>query len=105
MMNAIRASRNQSISEFSEELGVSRSSMQELLKGNGNPRMDTVELIAERLQIDPLVLLSCSYSEGQLKNIMLLLETIDIISNLPDGKKVKFASLFQELILLMESKT
>ena len=43
MMNAIRTSRKQSIAEFSEELGISRSSTQELLKGTGNPRMDTVE--------------------------------------------------------------
>ena len=105
VMNAIRTSRHQSISEFSEELGISRSSMQELLKGNGNPRMDTIELIADRLHVNPLALLSGSYSEEHLEYIMLLLQTIDIVSKLPDEKKLKFASLFQELILLMESKT
>lgn len=105
MMNAIRTSRKQSIAEFSEELGISRSSTQELLKGTGNPRMDTVEHIAGRLNVDPLTLLSCSYSEKQLESTLLLLKTIDAFSKLPDEKKLKFASLFQELILLMESET
>lgn len=32
-MNTIRLSRNQSITEFAEEIGVSRSEMQHILKG------------------------------------------------------------------------
>lgn len=67
--------------------------------------MDTVEHIAHRLKVDPLTLLSCSYSEKQLESTLLLLKTIDAFSKLSDEKKLKFASLFQELILLMESET
>nr|WP_305146633.1 helix-turn-helix transcriptional regulator [Anaerovorax odorimutans] len=104
-MNAIRTSRGQSISEFSEELGISRSSAQKLLKGTGNPRMDTVEHIAGRLEVDPLTLLSFSSSEKHLESALLLLKTLDTVSELPSEKKLKFASLFQELILLMEPET
>lgn len=56
-MNIIRTARQLSICEFSEELYIARSTMQDILSGTGNPRMDTVEHIAEQLRIDPLALL------------------------------------------------
>ena len=100
-MNALRISRRQSIAEFSEELGISRSSMQELLKGNGNPRMDTIEHIAARLQIDPAALLSCSFSQGQTETALLLLQVIDTFSGLSDEKRKRAAALLHELILII----
>ena len=105
MMRAIRESRNVSITQFSEELGISRSSLQDLLNGKSNPRIDTVEHIAESLAINPLTLLSAAYSEEQLETAILLLETIEAISRLPTEKRIKCASLFHELILQMEPKT
>lgn len=104
-MNAIRTSRNQSIAEFSEELGISRSSAQDLLNGRGNPRMDTIEHIASRLRISPLLLLSCPYSEEQIQNILILLFLIKRISRLSDRKKTEFLSLLQKLITLMEPES
>ena len=100
-MNALRVSRRQSIAEFSEELGISRSSMQELLKGNGNPRMDTIEHIAARLQMDPAALLSCSFSQGQMETALLLLQAIDTFPALSDEKRKRAAALLQELILII----
>ena len=96
-MNALRVSRRQSIAEFSEELGISRSSMQELLKGNGN----TIEHIAARLQMDPAALLSCSFSQGQMETALLLLQAIDTFSALSDEKRKRAAALLQELILII----
>lgn len=100
-MNALRISRRQSITEFSEELGISRSSMQELLKGNGNPRMDTVEHIAQRLQIEPAALLSCSFSQGQMETLLLLLQSLDVFSALSEEKRKRAAVLLQELIVII----
>ena len=57
-LNAIRKERNLSITEFSEELGIARSSLQSLLNGTGNPRTDTIEYIANQLGTDPVWLLS-----------------------------------------------
>ena len=57
-LNEIRKSRNLSISEFAEELGIARSSLQSLLNGTGNPRADTIEYIANQLGTDPVWLLS-----------------------------------------------
>ena len=56
-LKEIKAERGVSVTEFSEQLEISRSSLQSLLSCKGNPRIDTVEHIAQKLQIDPIVLL------------------------------------------------
>ena len=103
-MNALRISRRQSIAEFSEELGVSRSFMQDLLNGNGNPRMDTIEHLADRLQMNPAALFSSSFSEGQFETALLLLQTLEVFSKLPEEERKHSAALFHELILILGSE-
>ena len=51
-LNQHRLSSGKSITTLSEELGISRSSLQAILKGTANPRSDTLEQIAARLNID-----------------------------------------------------
>ena len=57
-LNEIRKERGLSISEFSEELEISRSGLQAILLCKANPRMDTIEHIAQKLDICPISLLS-----------------------------------------------
>ena len=105
IMRAIRESRKLSIMELSEELGISRSLLQDILKGNSNPRIDTIEHIADTLAINPLTLLSSTYTEEQLETSILLLKAIDAISKLPPEQRAKCASLFYELIIQMDPET
>ena len=106
IMNAIRRNRDQSLTTFAKELDISRSSLQEILNGTGNPRMDTIEHIANRLNMDPLALLSCSYSEEQLEIAMPLLKITDTLSGLPEEKRHEFIVLFQGLLqIVAEPKT
>lgn len=51
-LNQIRAEKGLSITAFSEELGISRSCMQMLLSGKANPRVDTLEYLVKRLDLD-----------------------------------------------------
>ena len=51
-LNMIRTDRGMSITEFSEELGISRSCMQLLLSGKANPRVDTLEHLVTRLGLN-----------------------------------------------------
>lgn len=44
--------------EYALELGIARSSLQEYLKEDSNPRADTIELLAKRLGIPPSALVS-----------------------------------------------
>lgn len=103
IMNVIRTSRNLSVTEFSEELGISRSYAQELLSGRGNPRMDTIEHIAARLRINPLVLLSCPYSKEQTESFLFLLVLIRRLSMLSGDEREEFFSLLRKVLSLMDS--
>lgn len=106
IMNAIRRSRDQSLTTFAKELDISRSSLQEILNGTGNPRMDTIEHIANQLDMDPLALLSCSYTEEQLEVAMPLLKITDTLSGLSEKKRHEFIVLFQDLLhLIAKSET
>ena len=57
-LNRIREESGMTVTEFSYALGISRSSLQSILSCKANPRSDTIEQIADNLQIDPIMLLS-----------------------------------------------
>ncbi len=50
--------RNCSLEELARELGIARSTLQEYLRENSNPRLDTLELLAEKLGYTPAELIS-----------------------------------------------
>ena len=54
----MRKSCNSTLTEFAEEISVSRSYLQSALNGSCNPTLNTVEHIAEKLQVSPDLLLS-----------------------------------------------
>ena len=99
-MNLIRAKRQHSITKFSEELGISRSAVQEILKGTANPRIDTVEHIAKQLKMDPLLLLSPK--NVHVYPVMPLAQTIQMISFLNQEQCHYFLALFMELVLMLD---
>lgn len=85
-LNGIRKERQLTISEFAEELGISRSSLQALLNGTGNPRTDTIEYLATQLDADPIWLISAQKDEQsfpkpltpqQLSHLLALLEHLN----------------------------
>ena len=82
-LNRIRKAKGQSITEFSEELGISRSSLQSILNGTGNPRSDTIEQIANHLKMDYHALLAkpdesitLRLTDKQQQDLLLLLERV-----------------------------
>jgi len=103
IMNAIKESRRQSLTEFSEELEISRSSLQQLLDGTGNPSLHTIEHISQKLGIAPAALLLDPLEQSQQQITLLLLQTIDAVSKLDPEKRKLFAELFQQMIRLWET--
>lgn len=53
----IREMHNSTLTEFADEISISRSHLQSILQGSCNPTLDTVEQIGKGLQIDPILLL------------------------------------------------
>lgn len=101
MLRAKRKLSGQSIVEWAEELQISQSTLQEYMRGNGNPTVKMVEHLADKMGIDPLVLLSGDIEPEQRQTALLLLETIQAVSVLPQPKRIRFAEQFLELVQLL----
>lgn len=99
-MRAIMAQRGKSLTEFSEELGVSRNSLYDYLRGRGNPSIATVEHIAQKLGVVPTVLTQGPLAPDQRKSALLLLDTIQGVAELTEEKRLRFAELFLEMVEL-----
>lgn len=97
-LQILRKSQKKSLVEFSQDLCISRSMLQEYLNGEGNPTLRTVDVIADKLGISPTVLVSDVFIPTQLEVIMFLLETLDKFTRLTDKQKLYFAEKFLELI-------
>ncbi len=96
---SIRAEQKKSLSEFAEELSISRSSLQDILKGKGNPTLSTVELMAEQLEMDPLLLLSCP--ESEMRAAVYLSYLLDWFQQLSSEKQQEFAAAASTILAIL----
>lgn len=99
-MRYIKDSRQRSLAEFSEELGIARSTLQKLLSGNANPRIDTIEFIANRLETDPLLLLS--FEEEHVDSAILMAKSLQAVSKMDSEQRAQFLDMFQKLVKLLD---
>lgn len=102
MMRALKEANHKSMAEFSQELEISRSSLQDYLNGTGNPSIRTVEHIADKLGINPLLLVCGSFQADQTNTILLMLNTTKEVMSLPEDKRRRFAELFAQIVSLWE---
>lgn len=102
IMQAQKQSRGDSVEHFSEQLEISPSTAQDYLKARGNPTVKTIEHLAEKLGLDPIVLVSGSMEPGQYEVALLMLDMIQEVSELPQPKRLRFAELFLEQVQLWE---
>ncbi len=101
---AAKNRRGKSLTEFAEELEISRSHLQELLKQSGNPRIETVEHIADMLGVDVSVLIGCSYNDIQFKAAEYFTGLIECAEILPYEKRLRFSELFAEIMKLWDDE-
>lgn len=99
-LSIVQAEQGLTLSELAQKLGIARSSLQKMLLGEGNPRLDTVERMAKKLNVDPALPLACSRSEQQLEALSLLLEFLRMATGLPPDRRRKLAELLPELTQL-----
>lgn len=101
-MGQLKQEHNLSTEEFSSKLDVSKASLQSYLCGRGNPSLGTVDHMAERLGIDPIILVSGKSANLSLSSVRQLLDTIATVVALPQERKEKFAELFFQIVSLWE---
>lgn len=101
-MQAIKDSRNLSLTDFAGELCISRSCLQDILKGERNVQLSTINQIASRLNINAAALLQPPYSQNQLSNAILLLEALEIYRCLTAEDRETIAELFHRMITMLD---
>ena len=95
ILNMIKSERQKSMTEFSEELEISRSALQEYLSGSGDPNLTTIEHIAQKLNVSPCFLLLGDFGEDQLNAFLKMIDILSILSDLPTEKRV-MSSIFRK---------
>lgn len=103
MANVIRAmkeTRGMSLAEFSSELEISRSALQEYLSGTGNPNLSTVEHLAQKLGIDPITLLTGVFTFDEFHALLIIVDQLSFLSTLDGSSRILFAQKILEMIRL-----
>lgn len=99
-LRAIKQRKKISIANFSAELEISHSTLQEYLSGKGNPCIANIDHIANKLGIDPVLAVSGAPNAEQFQVAFLLLETLERFSELSEEKQHRCAVLLYELLEL-----
>ncbi|MGE4276843.1 MAG: helix-turn-helix domain-containing protein [Lawsonibacter sp.] len=99
-ITAIRNLRNLSQVEFSKELGISKSTLQEIEQGR-SPNLNTVECIATRLGVSVSALLSDSLPPNQQGILIHLIQTCDWYSNWSQEDRETFLTLLYRISQLV----
>ena len=100
-LQAIYAFRKKSMEEFSSELGIGHTTLQNIFHRRSNLRLDTVEVIADKLNMTPVELLSEQYPKESLTCSVLLLETLELFQPMTRAERRKAAVLFCQLLELI----
>lgn len=100
IIRRIMEKKQMSIQEFSDELEISRTMLQTYMKGKGNPSLKTISHLAEKLELDPAIFLTGMNGLEHPEVALLLLDTVEKVSELDETKKRRFAELFYEMVSL-----
>ena len=104
MIRLFKEQRSLTAVEFSKQLEISRSSLDEYMKGTGNPRVATVDHLAEKLGVDPVVLVSGEFEPSQVQLLLRMLDGVKDLSDLAPWKRVRFAELLLQMVRLWNGK-
>lgn len=91
-----------SIIELSEELGIAKSAAEAYLNGTGNPRADTLELLAEKCGISVTEMISALPPAWE--RAEMAVQAARLFSSLAPGKREKATSLFLALVDILSEE-
>ena len=92
----LRSQQNKSLVAFAEELGISKSTLQEIEHGR-SPNLETVEQIAQSLGV-PAALLLSDTPPPRHASLLLLLQEAEWFRRWPDEDQGTFLSLLVQLL-------
>ena len=100
-LRLVYQARRTTLEEFSCELGIGHSTLRNILHGQGNSTLGTVEQIAQNLGVAPQVLLTGQHTEDRLLSALLLLEAVDCLKPLDPGQQRQVSLLLSQLLELL----
>ena len=100
-LRLVYQARRTTLGEFSRELGIGHSTLRNILHGQGNSTLSTVEQIAQSLGVAPQVLLTGQHTEDRLLSALLLLEAVDCLKPLDPGQQKQASILLSQLLELL----
>ena len=100
-LRLVYQARRTTLEEFSCELGIGHSTLRNILHGQGNSTLGTVEQIAQNLGVAPRVLLTGQHTEDRLLSALLLLEAVDCLKPLDPGQQRQASILLSQLLELL----
>lgn len=106
MLQAFYEKSDQSKAEFSASLEISRTSMNDYLSGVGNPRLETVQHLADKLNVEPSVLLFGMSIDNQTQADALLsfIKGTQLLSALTAQERQEFAMLALRMLELLNKE-
>ena len=104
-IRTVMLQRRKSLTEFSEELEISRTALYDFLKAKGNPSAATIEHLADKMGVSPAALMTGLLELDQREIVLQLLDTIHGVAELPEEKRIYFAELFLEMVKLWSGDT
>lgn len=93
-----------SLNELAAELGLARSTVQDILAGTSNVRADTIELVCKKLGIDPVLISSDAFAPKQVQIVLLLFKSVQPIAALPLENRFRLAEMFCEAVQLLTAE-
>ena len=100
-LRLVYQARRTTLEEFSCELGIGHSTLRNILHGQGNSTLGTVEQIAQNLGVAPQVLLTGQHTEDRLLSALLLLEAVACLKPLDPGQQRQASILLSQLLELL----
>lgn len=98
-LKTIRLTKGLSLLEFADEIGISKSTLYKIEKGDVNPTLSLIDQVSDNLSIPAAeLLLEPSYTPSELVVIKRLLFSIDLFTQLSEEKQKKVAALFIESV-------
>ena len=99
-LKTLRLSREQSLVEFAEEIGISKSTLQNI-ESEKSSTLDTVDTISENLGIPASVLLSEQSEPDQLNITLLLIKEMEWFDNMSAEDKQSFIMVINNLLEIL----
>ena len=98
-IKGLREKEGVSLEAFSEKLGISKTSLQNIERGGANPTLETVEQVADALGVSPL-----DYDTEEFRIAWLLLDLLERFEKLSAKERGEAMKAFNLLVETLSKK-